>query len=366
MTPGNRDKEPCLGTRSLCFTAIALISFSLTGCSVGPHHKQPIVKLRPYVSAPAIASQSNLSPPPPLDAWWTGFDDPELTKIVERALAQNLDLTASVARVEQARAVAKEAGAKRAPNIDLVANDLSLRQSLQSPVGRYGQLFPGYDRNQSYLDLGVGATWEADIFGGLKRGAEAASSEAQAAEAEHLGTRVLIAAEAADAYMQVRGAQVRIAFANDQISTDEHLLQLVKERKDAEVGSDRELAQAEAVLAQAKATIPTLNTILDAQLNRLDVLMGAQPGHCATLSTSDADGAGCGTRIHTSDLLCVLGISRLHPDRRNVSRNTPYLALSARPIHHLVPGEANTKQADSCYGTCRRIGASQVPCRQTA
>jgi NodT family efflux transporter outer membrane factor (OMF) lipoprotein len=223
-------------------------------------------------------SQNNSSPPAPLDAWWTGFDDPELTEIVKRAIAQNLDLAASVARVKQARAVAKEAGAKRAPNIDLEADSLSFRQSLQSPVGRYGPFFPGYDRNQSYLDLGVGATWETDIFGSLRRGAEAASSEAQAAEAEHLGTRVLVAAEAVDAYLQVRGAQVRIAFANEQISTDEHLLRLVKQRKDAGVSSDREVAQAEAVLAQAKATIPTLHTILETQLDRLDVLMGAQPG----------------------------------------------------------------------------------------
>jgi outer membrane protein TolC len=173
---------------------------------------------------------------PPLDAWWTGFADPESTKIVERALAQNLDLAASVARIEQARAIVKEAGAKRTPNIDLQANDLSLRQLLQSPVGRYGSAFPGYDRNQSYFDLGIGATWETDIFGSLKRGAEVANAEAQAAEAEHLGTRVLIAAEAADAYVQIRGARVRIAFANEQISNDEHLLQLVRRRRMQESG----------------------------------------------------------------------------------------------------------------------------------
>ena len=306
ITPGNGNKESLVGIRSLCFAVIALIGLSVTGCSVGPHYQQPVVKLQPYVNAPAIASQSNLSPPPPLDAWWTGFADPQLTRIVERALAQNVDLAASVARIKQARAVAKEAGAKRTPNFDLEADDLSLRQSLQSPVGRYGQLFPGYDRNQSYLDLGVGATWETDIFGGLKRGAEAGSSEAQAAEAEHLGTRVLIAAEAADAYMQVRGAQVRIAFANEQISTDEHLLALVKQRKDAEVGSDRELAQAEAVLAQAKATIPTLNTILNAQLNRLDVLMGAQPGtYSAELreSTDIPKVPAIATTLDAADLL---------------------------------------------------------------
>ena len=78
--------------------------------------------------------------------------------------------------------------------------------------------------------------------------------------------------------MQIRGAQVRLAFAKEQIETDQHLLRLVSQRRSAGVASDRELAQAEALLAQARATVPLLNNILESQLNRLDVLMGAQPG----------------------------------------------------------------------------------------
>jgi NodT family efflux transporter outer membrane factor (OMF) lipoprotein len=112
----------------------------------------------------------------------------------------------------------------------------------------------------------------------LRRGAEAANAEEKAAEADRLGTRISVVGEAADAYMQVRGAQVRLAFAQEQVTTDEHLLQLVSQRKNAGIASDRELAQAEALLTQARATIPQLNIILAAELNRLDVLMGAQPG----------------------------------------------------------------------------------------
>jgi hypothetical protein len=140
MHLGPQNKGSYVLTKSLCFAVIALIGLSATGCSVGPHYQQPAVKLQPYVNAPAITSQSNLSPPP-LEAFWTGFADPEVTRIVKQALAQNLGLAASVARIEQARAVAKEAGAKRTPYIDLEANDLSLRQSLESPVGRYGSSF---------------------------------------------------------------------------------------------------------------------------------------------------------------------------------------------------------------------------------
>jgi NodT family efflux transporter outer membrane factor (OMF) lipoprotein len=145
---------------------------------------------------------------------------------------------------------------------------------------------PGYNRNQNYYDLGISATWEADLFGGLQKGAEAATAEAQAAAASQAGTRISIAAEVADAYLQIRSAQIRLGFANEQIATDKHLVDLVRQRRIAGIASDRELAQAESVLSQAKATVPLLNILLEAQLNRLDVLMGSQPGtYAAELKT---------------------------------------------------------------------------------
>jgi NodT family efflux transporter outer membrane factor (OMF) lipoprotein len=125
---------------------------------------------------------------------------------------------------------------------------------------------------------GVGASWEIDLAGGLGRGAEAASAEAQAAEADRLGVRVSVAAEAADAYFRVRGAQTRIALAADEIKADSDLLELVNLRLKEGMSTQREQAQAEARLAQVKATIPPLRAERDVQLNRLDVLMGAQPG----------------------------------------------------------------------------------------
>jgi outer membrane protein TolC len=89
--------------------------------------------------------------------------------------------------------------------------------------------------------------------------------------------------------MQIRGAQARLVFAKDQIATDQHLVDLVQQRKDAGIASDRELAQAQALLSQAKATIPLLTISLEAQLNRLDVLMGAQPGTYAAELSPVAD-----------------------------------------------------------------------------
>lgn len=246
---------------------------SVTGCAVGPKYHRPIVNLQPFHNAPSIEARTAALPAPPLDQWWTGFRDPELTRIVKR-----VDLAAAMTRVQQARAAARGAGAQRLPSGSLNASTTTLYQSTESTTGRLASHLPGYSRTQNYYDLGFVASWETDLFGGLKKGARAATAEAQAAEARQTGTRITVAAEAADAYMQIRGAQARLTFAKDQIATDEHLVELVQQRRDAGVASDRELAQAQAVLSQAKATVPLITVSLEAQLNRLDVLMGAQPG----------------------------------------------------------------------------------------
>ena len=262
---------------------------SLTGCAVGPKYHRPTVNLQPFHNAPSIETRTASLAAPPLDQWWTGFHDPELTRIVTRALDENLDLAAAVTRVQQARAAAQGAGAQRLPSANLYASTTTLSQSTESMTGRLAAHTPGYDRHQNYYDLGFIASWETDLFGGLKKGAQAATAEAQAAEAGHTGTRITVAAEAADAYMQIRGAQARLNFAKDQIATDEHLVELVQQRKDAGIASDRELAQAQALLSQAKAIIPLITVSLEAQLNRLDVLMGAQPGTYAAELTPVVD-----------------------------------------------------------------------------
>src|SRR2546423_11603426 len=77
---------------------------SLTGCAVGPKYHRPTVNLQPFHNTPSIETRTTSLPAPPLDQWWTSFRDPELTRIVKRALDQNLELAAAMTRVQQARA----------------------------------------------------------------------------------------------------------------------------------------------------------------------------------------------------------------------------------------------------------------------
>jgi len=99
-----------------------------------------------------------------------------------------------------------------------------------------------------------------------------------AAQADHMGTRISVVADAADAYLQISGYQARLACAEGQIAADSHLLILMKLRQPSGVATDREVAQADALTSQARALLPPLKMGLEAQLNRLDVLLGAQAG----------------------------------------------------------------------------------------
>lgn len=265
----------------------ALLTLGLAGCTAGPDYVRPDVATNAdWHQSSALAARHADAPAPALDAWWKGFDDPQLVTIVERVLAQNLDLAASAARVEQARAAASRAEANRLPEGSLDGSAVRQRQSLHSPLGKIASAFPGYDRQQTIEEVGAGASWELDLAGGLRRGAEAANAEYQAAEASHAGVRISLAAEAADAYFRVRGAQARIGIAEEQIRNEAGLVDLVRLRTEHGLGTARETAQAEALLLQARATIPPLRIELETQLNRLDVLMGAAPGtYAAELAT---------------------------------------------------------------------------------
>lgn len=251
-------------------------AFALSAC-VGPDYVAPRLDLTAFHNVPK-SEKARETPAPPLDRWWVGFRDPELTAIVERALAENLDLAAAFARIHEARAAAAGASAQLLPTADLSAQATAENQSLQGPIGKIASTFPGYTRDQQIYDVGPAASWEVDISGGLQRTAAAAHDEAEAAEAEGYGTRISVAAEAADAYLQVRAYQARLTVARNQIEVNSRLLDIVKRRRDDGTGNDREVAQTEALLHQARATVPDLQIGLEAQLNRLDVLMGAQPG----------------------------------------------------------------------------------------
>ena len=268
------------GLRRTLAALLAAFSLSgtLAGCTVGPDYRPPAGTLSNFHNIKAVADRASSQPAPPLDRWWIGFHDPELSTIITRVLEQNLDIQAALERAAQARAVAGSAGADLLPALDATAQGLAERQSLESPIGALGSTMPGYSRNATLYDAGAGASWEIDLSGGLRRGEEAAQAEARVAEALQLGVRVSVAADAADAYFQVRSSQARLEITAQQIATCSRMLDLTRMQKANGMATESDVAKSEALLAQTQSAVPPLRIALEAQLNRLDVLMGAQPG----------------------------------------------------------------------------------------
>lgn len=261
------------GRLSLSFTVV----LSLGACAVGPDYKAPHVDLTTFHNA-ALQGNDAGRAPLSLDRWWEGFHDPELVRIEQRVLTQNLDLEGAIGRIRQAHGAAEAAAAQMLPTLDFTPQVSAYRLSNEGLIGRMARNFPGYNRDQRAYDVHGVASWELDLFGGLRRGHEAARDEAQAAVAQSAGVRVSVAGDAADAYFQIRGYQARLRVADGQVTTDAHLLDLVQQRRARGVASQREVDQAQALLQSARETVPVLRIALEVQLNRLDVLMGVQPG----------------------------------------------------------------------------------------
>jgi NodT family efflux transporter outer membrane factor (OMF) lipoprotein len=234
----------------------------------------------------ALVGRYHAPPPPtptgatpaPLETWWEGFGDPELVRVVERARSANLDIARAVARVQASRAIARAAGAALAPSGALDGQAQDIRQSLESPLGTIGRHLPGFARDTPLYDLGAGASWDPDLFGGLRRGRQAAVADAGAEAARAQAVRVAVTADAADAYLQIRAYQARLDVARRQEATQSDLVGLLERQTSEGVAPERELRQTRAALEAVRATLPPLTTGLETQANRLDVLMGARPG----------------------------------------------------------------------------------------
>jgi NodT family efflux transporter outer membrane factor (OMF) lipoprotein len=258
--------------------ALLLGASLMAGCAVGPDYKKPNVSLpERYLGQTQLEQRSAISNAN-LAAWWEGFGDPQLSRFVLLALDQNLDMAQASARIAQARSGLGSARAALLPSGNVSAQAAKNHQSLETPIGQLLNAVPGYDRDGSLYEANLTAAWELDIFGGLRRGQEAAVAEYQAAQAGGTATRLAVAAQTADLYITIRGLQARLGVARQQLETQQQLLSKVNMLYSKGLAPRLQVQQAEGAVAQVKATIPMLEAGLDSAMNALDVMLGVAPG----------------------------------------------------------------------------------------
>lgn len=259
------------------FSASCLMMIS--GCSVGPSYVAPVpVMSATFPSADMVGGRQGDASAANLVAWWQSFNDPALTVLIERALAQNLDLRQAEARVLQARAGLTGANAALLPSGQVTGQAGAVYQSLETPTGQIGRAFPQFERSTGFYQIDLGASWEIDVFGGRDAARDAARAEWQASAAAGVAARLAIIAATADTYIAVRGLQARIDVARAQVETQSRLTGLIALQYEKGVAAELQLRQAEGALQQVRASVPVLQNELDMVMNALDVLVGRQPG----------------------------------------------------------------------------------------
>ena len=251
----------------------------LAGCAAGPAYVPPSLQAPSgFMGGPAIDANADRAEKVDLVDWWRSFNDPLLTNLIERALAQNLDLQQASARVVQARAALRRAKADLFPSGQVSGQASESYQSLESPQGQLASASPGYERGAQGYELDLGASWELDLFGGNDAARDAARADWQASAAAAAAARLAIIAQVADTYVAIRSLQAQLEVAQHQLEVQQQLAELVGLQYRKGIASEMQWRQAEGALAQVAATVPELEQELEITMNALDVLLGVQPG----------------------------------------------------------------------------------------
>jgi NodT family efflux transporter outer membrane factor (OMF) lipoprotein len=267
-------------SRVLCFALLAS-AVALSGCTVGPDYRgAPDVTGvtghgNAFVRAPTEGTTVTRAP----DQWWAALGDAQLSALIDTALAHNQNLQAAQARLRESRAQLQQQRADALPTVSADAAavrtrkpDLSSLQTSQPSTGHTGQ-----GPLQLYT-AGFDASWEADLFGGTRRAIEAASAQADAVDADLADTQVSLAAEVAQAYINLRDQQQRLALANHSAELEQQTLVLIQQRRAAGVAGDADVERQTTQVETTRATLIPLDEQITESLDQLAVLTGQAPG----------------------------------------------------------------------------------------
>jgi NodT family efflux transporter outer membrane factor (OMF) lipoprotein len=254
-----------------------MLGIGLTGCTVGPDYQSPEMRESPRQSALNGGSVPSRTVEGAVDiAWWKSFRDFQLSSLVDRLVAQNLDLETAAERVIQSIAQRRVAASQGMPHIE---GQSSSTYNRQSPNGTLSLLVPAPGASLEYALFhdGLTSSWQLDLFGRVRRAVEAADANTLAAVENRHGVALAAVAELAQSYMLLRGTQNRLGIAKRNLRLAEENVELVNKRFGDGVATTLELAQARAQQATIAATLPPLR-IQEAELiNAIGLLLGYAP-----------------------------------------------------------------------------------------
>lgn len=253
---------------------LLLAGLALAACAPGPRPKPDLRLPAAYEGPPQTAPPAAVA----LDRWWTVFDDPQLTSLVDQAMAANPDARTAAARLREARANRVSELDQFLPKGHATASGshTETRQLSGQAFDIPGVVIPGlqFSGPSDAYAANFNVSWEVDLFGRLIAARRTANADVAAARFDYEATRASLAAEVADAYFQARGLAIQLADARETARIERELYDLAARRAQAGLAPTSEPDRVAGDLAQAEAQAAGLQAELQAQRRTLLILAG--------------------------------------------------------------------------------------------
>ena len=243
--------------RIVCCTVALLLS----GCTVGPDY-EPVAPALPaqFVEAPGLPGSAP-------DSLWQAFDEPELSALIVAARTNNARIEQALATLNESRALSGLRIYSLFPTVGVGGEAERLRESGSDPFGM------GTDIVERYR-AGFDVTWEIDLFGSLRRSAEAIIRQTEADLAALYAVEISIVAETAQTYFQWRSAVLREALLSRNVAAQAANVEILERALDAGRGTALDVARARSLERSLAASLPAARVDVAAAEQRLAVLTG--------------------------------------------------------------------------------------------
>jgi NodT family efflux transporter outer membrane factor (OMF) lipoprotein len=262
---------------------ILLVPLLLAGCEVGPDYHKPDIATPQSFAAENAPLSVSAATEADMTRWWTIFHDPELESLIARAFDANLDLKTAASRLRESREQIIIAGAAGEPSLSASGNALDVHSGrnvlsqLSGGQSSSGAAPTSGSTNTTLYALGFDATWEIDIFGGVRRGVEAATAGTEAARWQMRDGEVSLTAEIATDYIGLRAAQARLAILQGELKSQNATRNLVSARAKGGFVTQLDVNQQFALQASTEAQIPAIEAQIKTSEHAIAVLLAAQP-----------------------------------------------------------------------------------------
>ncbi len=247
-------------------TVAILAGLGLSACA---HPRAADVRLPAAFEGPASAPAGAIA----LDRWWNAFEDPELTGLVESALARNTDVRSARARLDEVRAQRTGAIYQYLPQGDLQG---SARRTHTEQISGSVANIPGFTNSgtSENYSAAFNVSWEVDPFGRAFFAVRAANAELDQARYAYETTRAQIAAQTADAWFQARGLAIQLADSRESARIQQALYDVAAKRGEIGIAPTSEADRVAGDLAQTKANVAALEAQLQVQKRAILILAG--------------------------------------------------------------------------------------------